>query len=97
MLGAIQATDGTGHHAAVGGLAVAGKTGTAEFETREGRIKRTWFIGFAPYEEPTVAVAVLIEEGESGGHTAAPVAGQIFAGIFQKKVETGGGGVTYAD
>jgi penicillin-binding protein 2 len=97
MLGAIQATDGTGHRAAVLGLSVAGKTGTAEFDTREGRIKRVWFIGFAPYENPQIALAVLIEDGESGGGTAAPVAGKILAAIFQKNLGAVGSGATYAD
>ena len=88
---------GTGRLAAVSGLSVAGKTGTAEFQTRDGRINRVWFIGFAPYEQPTVAVAVVIEDGESGSHTAAPVAQQIFAGIFQKNAEVTGAGNVYAD
>lgn len=89
MLASVQAPDGTGHRAAVKGVAVAGKTGTAEADVRGQRIKRTWFIGFAPFESPQVAVVVMFEDGESGGHTAAPVAGQIFAGVFQGKVEGG--------
>ena len=97
MLGAIQAPDGTGRLAAVRGLTVAGKTGTAEFDTREGRINRVWFIGFAPFDDPKVALAVLIEDGVSGGHTAAPVAGQILAGIFQKNLEPVRGVATDAD
>jgi penicillin-binding protein 2 len=86
-------TRGTGRLAAVGGLSVAGKTGTAEFQTRDGRINRAWFIGFAPYEQPTVALAVVIEDGDSGSHTAAPVAQQILAGVFQKQAEMPGGRV----
>lgn len=97
MLAAIQSVDGTGHRAAVRGLSVAGKTGTAEFQMREGRIKRAWFIGFAPHDDPQVALSVLIEDGDSGGHTAAPVAGAILAGIFQKKMEAVAGGAVYAD
>lgn len=100
MLAAIQAPQGTGHHAGVKSLSVAGKTGTAEFDSHEGgqtrRINRAWFIGFAPYDQPSVALAVLIEDGPSGGHTAAPVAGQIFAGIFQKQIAAVSGG-GYAD
>jgi penicillin-binding protein 2 len=92
MLGAIQQPDGTGHSASIAGLIVAGKTGTAEYDLYENgtrrRINRVWFIGFAPFDEPQVALAVLIEDGASGGHTAAPVAREILAGIFQKKVET---------
>jgi peptidoglycan glycosyltransferase len=87
MANAVQAADGTGHRAAVKGLNVAGKTGTAEADTSQGRIKRAWFIGFAPYEQPQVAVALLIEDAESGGHTAAPVAAEILAGIFGKSAE----------
>ena len=101
MRAAVQSAQGTGHHAAVRGVAVAGKTGTAEFDSHETgttqRINRAWFIGFAPYDQPSVAVAVLIEDGVSGGHVAGPVAGQIFAGIFQSNVETTGGGAGYVD
>jgi penicillin-binding protein 2 len=74
----------------VPGVNVAGKTGTAEADVRvDGvtqRVKRTWFIGFAPYERPRVALAVMFEEGDGGGSTAAPVAGQIFAGILGAKL-----------
>jgi penicillin-binding protein 2 len=95
MLAVVQAPDGTGHSAAVRGLNVAGKTGSAEADIRvDGsirRIKRTWFIGFAPYEAPQVAVAVVFEQGDSGGHTAAPVAGQILAGIYGKSSARQGG------
>ncbi len=52
----------------------AGKTGTAE--TGRGTA-HAWFIGFAPVEDPKVAVAVVIEEGGRGGEVAAPVAGAI--------------------
>lgn len=98
MLGAVHDADGTAHRAAVSGLSIAGKTGTAEYETPQGRINRAWFIGFAPYDDPEVAVAVVLEDADSGGHTAAPVAGAIFAGVFEKSVDntaTAGGG--YAD
>ena len=101
MLGAVQEVDGTAHRAAVKGLRIAGKTGTAEYDTKNGRFKRAWFMGFAPADpppdQPQVALAVLIEDADSGGHTAAPVAGAIFAGVFQKKTETVGGGATDAD
>jgi penicillin-binding protein 2 len=94
MRGAVESSDGTGHRAAVRALSVAGKTGTAEYDTPRGRRKRAWFIGFAPYEQPTIALSVLFEDADSGGHTAAPVAGQILAGVFGKDAErvTGGGG-----
>ena len=98
MATAVQSVDGTGHHAAVKGLNVAGKTGTAEADTAHGRIKRAWFIGFAPYEQPQIAAALLIEDADSGGHTAAPVAAEILAGIFSKSAEkTAGDRGLYAD
>jgi penicillin-binding protein 2 len=97
LLGAVQEPDGTAHRAAVAGLRVAGKTGTAEFDTQQGRIKRAWFIGFAPYDAPQVAVAVVIEDAGSGGHDAAPLAGKILAGTFGKQTTNPGAGGVYAD
>jgi penicillin-binding protein 2 len=103
MAEAVQAASGTGHRAAVKGLSVAGKTGTAEVDTPHGRIKRAWFMGFAPYEQPQinqrpVALAVVLEDADSGGHTAAPVAAEILAGIFNKSAEeTAGDQGLYAD
>jgi len=60
----------------MGPLAVpaAGKTGTAE--TGRGTA-HAWFIGFAPADDPKVAVAVVVEDGGRGGEVAAPVAGAI--------------------
>ena len=61
---------------------VAGKTGTAEVGRGETRRKNTWFIAYAPAENPTVAVALVVEYGESGGSTAAPKVGAILRSIF---------------
>lgn len=56
------------------GVQVAGKTGTAE----TGRdTSHAWFIAFAPAEAPTLAVAVVVEDGGRGGEVASPIAGQI--------------------
>lgn len=57
--------------AAIPGVTVAGKTGTAE--TGRGT-SHAWFIGFAPAEDPQVAVAVIVEDGGRGGAVAAPIA-----------------------
>ncbi len=62
---------GTGTQAALPGVRVAGKTGTAE--VGEGG-DHAWFIGFAPADDPRVAVAVLVENAGGGGSVAAPVA-----------------------
>ncbi|MBR4654906.1 MAG: hypothetical protein IKO72_16235 [Kiritimatiellae bacterium] len=57
----------------------AGKTGTAE--RGHGR-KDTWIIAFAPFDEPTIAMAIVVENGESGGKTTAPLAHMVLASIF---------------
>ncbi len=67
---------GTGTNAAISGVTVAGKTGTAE--TGAEQSDHSWFIGFAPAENPTIAVAVVLEHGGSGGGaSAAPIAREI--------------------
>ena len=66
---------GTGGRAAIDGTQVAGKTGTAE--VGRGRPSNAWFVGFAPAENPTVAVAVMIEGAGQGGRYAAPAARQV--------------------
>ncbi len=88
MLAAVR--EGTAKLATVPGLSVAGKTGTAEFQLKDRRIKRVWLIGFAPYDDPQVALAISIEDGVSGGLNAAPIARDILAGIFQKKTGPAG-------
>lgn len=68
---------GTGGNAAISGVNVAGKTGTAENElsAKEKNKEHAWFIGFAPAENPQIAVAVIIEySGSTGGQLAAPIA-----------------------
>jgi peptidoglycan glycosyltransferase len=73
-------TSGTGRQAAVSGVRVAGKTGTA---SGPGGQPHAWFIGFAPVEDPTIAVAVLVEAGgnvgenATGGAVAAPIASRV--------------------
>jgi peptidoglycan glycosyltransferase len=68
--------EGTGGGAAIRGVEVAGKTGTAE---NPHGSPHAWFIGFAPAENPQIAVAVIVENAGSGGSVAAPIARQILA------------------
>lgn len=84
---------GTGKAARLPGIAVAGKTATAQTQAmREGERRRrpdqdhAWFAGYAPAEDPRVVVVVLVERGGMGGQTAAPIAGKIFKGIFYETV-----------
>ncbi|PKM43572.1 MAG: hypothetical protein CVV03_08390 [Firmicutes bacterium HGW-Firmicutes-8] len=73
---------GTGREAAVPGIRVAGKTGSAE--NPHGQ-PHAWFIGFAPAEKPVVAVAVIIENGGAGGREAAPIAREIIRSVIGQK------------
>ena len=63
-------------------ITLAGKTGTAEVVTPTGRVNNTWFICFGPFEDPRYALAILVEEGASGGRTAAPIAREFFDGYL---------------
>jgi peptidoglycan glycosyltransferase len=68
--------NGTGTAAQLS-VPVAGKTGSAE--NVPGRPTHAWFIGFAPADNPQVAVAVIVENGGTGGTVAAPIARQVMA------------------
>ena len=72
MLDVVQS--GTGSAARIPGVKVAGKTGTAE--TNNATANST-FVGFAPYDTPTVAISVVIEQNAKGEESAAGVAGQV--------------------
>ena len=61
---------------------MAGKTGSAEFET--GKETHSWFTGFAPVDNPQIVVTVLVEESGSGGKVAAPIARKIFDEWFSR-------------
>ncbi len=63
-------------------VSCGGKTGTAEIGRGETKRKNTWIIAFAPFEQPTVAIAMIVERGESGGKTVAPRVHNVLAGIF---------------
>ena len=83
--------EGTGWRARLQTVAVCGKTGSAQVVSRS-RLEKSpnalemqphgWFLAFAPADAPTIALAVLVEHGRSGGESAAPVARQILAHYF---------------
>jgi penicillin-binding protein A len=66
--------NGTGRRARIDGVQVAGKTGTAENSAND----HTWFIGFAPADDPKIAVAVFVRNGgRTGGDISAPIAKKV--------------------
>ena len=62
---------------------VAGKTGTAQF----GSENKThgWFVSFAPYDDPEIAIAVLVEGGGEGHSTAVPVTKEVYDWYFGER------------
>jgi len=78
---------GTGSNARIYGIAVGGKTGTAE--TRPGTPAHAWFVGVAPAQSARVAVAVVLQNGGgateiSGNGLAAPIAKAVMEAILGK-------------
>lgn len=74
-------SEGTGRAISTKQLAIAGKTGTAENPHGEAH---SWFIGFAPVEQPALALAVLVEGGGWGARAAAPLARDLWVRAQQR-------------
>lgn len=85
MVGVVDSGSGTA--AQIPGVRVAGKTGTAQ-TGREGEAPHAWFTGFAPADDPQVAVAVIVEHGgdvgseATGGRVAAPIARAVMQAVI---------------
>jgi penicillin-binding protein 2 len=78
---------GTGQKARLKGITMAGKTGTVQVGPEGKRKNHAWFIGYAPCDDPQIAVAVILEGKESGGFFAAPAAKKVFAAHFGVNAE----------
>lgn len=86
---------GTGWRAGLPRVGVSGKTGTAQVASMsnlsetddddrpEHLRNHAWFVGYAPRENPELALAILVEHGGQGGRTAAPIAQKIFQAYFE--------------
>jgi penicillin-binding protein 2 len=90
LLGAVNEPHGTGWACALKGVKVAGKTGTAQVirmaqNFKKGDMDRmplkfrdhAWFVCYAPFKDPMISVAVLVEHGGYGGAAAAPIAKKV--------------------
>jgi peptidoglycan glycosyltransferase len=79
MISVVQ--NGSGRHAQIDGVQVAGKTGTAENAGPD----HNWFVGFAPADDPKIAVAVFVANGGgTGGDVSAPIARDVIAAYLER-------------
>jgi penicillin-binding protein 2 len=75
---------GTGRRLNDGSIPLtAGKTGTSE--VGPGRQPNAMYVGYAPYNNPTMAIAVVVENGGYGGVAALPIAHEVYKVYFKKK------------
>jgi len=65
-------------------VAVAGKTGTAQWSSNKPN--HAWFTGFAPYDKPQIVITILIEQGGEGSSVAVPIAREVLEWYFSNKV-----------
>ena len=87
MRDVIMNNNGTATSAQVDGIEIAGKTGSAQYrkkvgENVEDRV-HAWMISYAPYNSPRYAIAMIVEEGVSGGQTVAPRLSYLYKKLFE--------------
>ncbi len=83
MVRVVNDKDATGYAAHLEGVLIAGKTGTVQTTSdRTNKKDHAWFVGFAPAENPRMAMAVVVEGSGSGGMVAAPVAREVMRAYF---------------
>jgi penicillin-binding protein 2 len=78
-------TDGSARTLADLPVEAAGKTGTAQYASN--RKTHAWFFGFAPWQDPEIAILVLVEGGGEGTIAAAPVAKEVFRAYFSQMAQ----------
>jgi len=81
----VNTKNGTGRRCKLPGISIAGKTGSAKLNNQT----LAWFAAFAPFENPEIAIAVVVENATSGGRDAAPIARAAFAEYFGVDLENG--------
>ena len=107
LLAVVNEPGGTGAMARLYDVKVAGKTGSSQVvKLRDSKQSTPYqyrdhalFVAFAPFDKPEIAVAVIVEHGEHGGSSAAPIAGKILRAYFdaKKPVHRTTGGPTKED
>jgi penicillin-binding protein 2 len=93
MRGVVNEPQGTAHSATSKLVTISGKTGTAQVV--KGRVKtetlkeefrdHAWFVAFAPFEEPEIAMGIVVEHGGHGGSAAAPIAKNVIEAFIKGK------------
>jgi penicillin-binding protein 2 len=92
LWGTVNDAKGTAYATRLTAVEVAGKTGTAQVRKLQKQPEggdwhpdrdHAWFAGYAPANDPQIAVVVLVEHGGKGGHVAAPLAMEIVRGYFE--------------
>ena len=77
-------TEGTGSALSWNSYSVAGKTGSAEYETNGSMGTHSWFVGFSNVEDPDIAVSIIAEDGGTGSSTAVPIAQRLFDAYYYR-------------
>jgi penicillin-binding protein 2 len=100
LLGVTESPHGTAWRLKKLGLSIAGKTGTAQVvsldkwkDDPEAHQDHAWFVGYAPFDAPELAVAVIVEHGGFGASAAAPVVGAVMERYFSMQKEESPGDV----
>jgi cell division protein FtsI/penicillin-binding protein 2 len=86
MRGVVESDWGTGRAAAIPGISVAGKTGTAQNPHGQDH---AIFVAYAPAEDPVICIGIVMENAGHGGSMAAPIAKQVFSAFFNPLGGTG--------
>ena len=76
--------EGTGSVLQTSQYTVAGKTGSAEYNSNKD--SHAWFVGMSNVEDPDLVVSVLVEDGGSGGQSAAPIAKAVFDSYYNNEL-----------
>jgi penicillin-binding protein 2 len=87
MFDVVNTPGGTAGNAKLPGIAIAGKTGTAQAGV--GRKDHSWFICYAPFDHPKIAMCVLVENSGFGSQFAAPIARKLVHYYFTREKEAG--------
>ena len=82
MWSVVNGAKGTARHSQIEGLEFAGKTGTAQIARNKEGNEHSWFISYAPFTNPSIAIVVLVENAGEGREVAAPISKEIIENIF---------------